>query len=146
MIPSLCINLAERFGWQYRIGYDPASLARAEKADPWMMTIPCRFGVIYPRGGNLLAAEMDYHPSIARRLASLPGVVLTQDGDGEKTFTFQVELFDRVAEILRPRKRRQVPVRQREIGREALARFRQKANPQSDISAQGALAKHPRGS
>jgi hypothetical protein len=35
-------------------------------------------------------------------------VKLVQDGDGETTFAFPVELFDAVAVLIQPRKRRQL--------------------------------------
>jgi hypothetical protein len=72
-----------------------------------MRTLLCVRGVvIYPAGGDRLAVEVDYHPHVARRLAAIPGVELWQDGDREKTFVFPVELFDVVAAVVQPRKRR----------------------------------------
>ena len=51
MTPT-CIDLRERFGQKYRIGFDEAV---ETKNDPWMMTIHCRWGTIYPHGAELLA-------------------------------------------------------------------------------------------
>ena len=39
------------------------------------------------------------------KLAALAGVRLWQDGNTEKTFLFDVSLFDQVARIVKPRKR-----------------------------------------
>ena len=103
-----CINLRQRFGNVYRITFDPAYDPRGvprRKLDPWYMQITCRFGTIYPLGRDRLAVECDYHPGIAKRLASIEGVTPTQDGDGEKTFAFPVELLDAVVEVVRPRRR-----------------------------------------
>jgi hypothetical protein len=104
-----CINLRERFARQYRVTFDPAYDRRdvpRDKLDPWMMQIPCRGGVtLYPHGGDLLAIEVDYHPKAARRLRGM-GLRCTQDGDHEKTFVFPVDDFVRVAEVVKPRKRR----------------------------------------
>jgi hypothetical protein len=103
------VNLRQRFGDRYRIGFDPAYDQRnvpRDKLDPWAMTIPCRSGLIYPFGGTALAVEVDGHPGLARRLATLPGVRLHQDGDCEKTFVFDAADFDAVAAIVRPRVRR----------------------------------------
>jgi hypothetical protein len=80
MTPT-CIDLQERFGRQYRISHDDAASTWGERTDPWMMTIPCRWGVIYPHGANVLALELDGHPKIAKLVASNPGIVLHQDGD-----------------------------------------------------------------
>jgi hypothetical protein len=122
-----CLNLRERFGRHYRIAfdpcYDPKGVPRA-KLDPWYMTIPCRLGTIYPVGGDRLAVEVDYHPHVARKLAALPGAALTQNGDREKTFTFPAALFDQVAAVVRPYRRRRVSEAQRQAAREALARYR----------------------
>jgi hypothetical protein len=51
-----CINLQEQFGQQYRLGLDEAA---KEKNDLWMMTMPARWGTIYPHGGEMLAVEID---------------------------------------------------------------------------------------
>src|SRR5204863_8907233 len=45
-----CINLKERFGQQYRIGFDEAAVGKNE---PWMMTI------FLPVGNNLPAWRRD---------------------------------------------------------------------------------------
>ena len=97
---STCINLRERFGKQYRISYDEAASAGGERADPWMMIILGRFGTIYPYGRESLAVEIDGHPRIAKQLGAIPGIVLHQDGDDEKTFVFPVDLLDQVAAIV----------------------------------------------
>jgi hypothetical protein len=127
-----CINLLERWGRSYRIAfdasYDPKGVRR-DKLDPWYMTIPCRYGTVYPVGGDRLAVEVDYRPHIAKRLAALPGVVLSQNGDMEKTFSFPVAMFEAVAAIVRPRRRRQVSEAQRQIGRAALAQYRARKPP-----------------
>jgi hypothetical protein len=118
----ICLNLRERFGRRYRIAfdpcYDPKGVPRA-KLDPWYMTLPCRLGIIYPVGADRLAVEVDYHPYIAKRLAALPGVVLTQDGDHEKTFTFPAEMFDQVAASVRPRRKKQLSAAQKAVLRQA---------------------------
>src|SRR5262249_6974448 len=107
----ICINLAERFGTQYRIVFDKsydARRRRRETLDPWFMEIPCRKGTIYPFGGEMLAVQVDGRPLTAKRLLSLPGVRLLQDGDWERTFRFDVAQFSEVAAIVLPRRRRQI--------------------------------------
>jgi hypothetical protein len=115
MTPS-CINLLARFGAVYRIAFDPAYDRRnipRRCLDPWAMVMPCHYGTIYPHGGDVLAIELDVHPVIARRLAALPGVTLYQDGHDEKTFHFPIDLFEQVAEIVRPKRRRTLTAEQK---------------------------------
>jgi hypothetical protein len=102
MMPVPCPNLRDLLGDKYQISRDPAALTRAERRNPWLQTIPCQFGAIYPYGDGLLAAEVDYHPKKAIRLAGIPGVRLHQDGNGEKTFVFPIELFEVVARVVQP--------------------------------------------
>jgi len=108
-----CINLLEVFGNHYRITFDPAYSARGVpcgKLDCWMMQVPCqgRGVTIYPYGGNSLAVEVDRRPSIAAKLRGIEGLKLHQDGDNETTFLFDVALFEQVAEVVKPRRKRQV--------------------------------------
>jgi hypothetical protein len=107
-----CVNLKELHGKRYRITWDPSR--EGLERDPWLMQIPCQQGTIYPYGGDLLAAEVDHHPKTAKKLASIPGVRLTQDGDHEKTFVFPVALFEQVAALLGARKRKVLTDEQRQ--------------------------------
>jgi hypothetical protein len=109
MTPT-CINLRERFGEKYRIGFEEAA---ENRNDPWMMTIPCRFGTIHPNGGENLAIEVDGHPRIAKKVGAIPGIVLHQDGDDEKTFVFPTDLFDQVAAIVEPKQVKRLTDEQR---------------------------------
>ena len=105
---SECINLKALFGEKYPItfdqAYNPSNVPR-DKRDPCMMEIPCQYGTIYCHGQNRLAVEVDHHPK-SNALNALEGVTLYHDGDKEKTFLFPLELFDKVAEIVHPRRRR----------------------------------------
>src|SRR5262249_13624280 len=102
-----CIDLRHRFGARYRITHDPAAVTWGERRDPWMMELRCEGGTIYPLGGSKLAVEVDGRPWTAKALATLPG-------DTETTFAFDVSRFDAVAQIVRPRKRRQVSEAERQ--------------------------------
>jgi hypothetical protein len=114
-----CINVDLMFGDKYRITFDPAYSARhvpRAKLDPWMMQVPCqgRGVTIYPHGADTLAVEVDRHPSIVARLKAIQGLKLHQDGDVEKAFLFNVSLFEQVAEVVKPRRRRLVSDQRRQ--------------------------------
>jgi hypothetical protein len=140
-----CVNLLEMFGDRFRITWDPAYDAKGKHRatiDVWYAQIPCRFGTIYPYGDTILAVEVDYHRHIAKRLADLPGLKLHHNGDHEKTFLFDVADFEKVAEIVQPRRRRQLTEEQRAVLVERLARVRPSCpeNPQvmaAPVSAEG---------
>jgi hypothetical protein len=121
---TTCPNLKALFGDRYRIGHDPSAVTWGERADPWAMTLPCRGGVvIYPHGDGMLAVEIDYHRHLAKRVGAIPGIRLHQGGDRERTFLFPLELFDRVAELVKPRRRRRLSPEHREASRARLARY-----------------------
>ena len=110
MSSPTCINLLSSFGDRFKIGWDPAYDPKhrpKDKLDPWMMLVLCERGEIFPWGDDLLAVTVDHRPVTAKRLLDL-GVHLVQDGDREKTFVFHVDRFDTVADLVKPRRRRQV--------------------------------------
>jgi hypothetical protein len=119
-----CPNLKELFGDRFKIGHDPAAVTWGEKSDPWMMTVLCKGGVvIYPFSDGKLAVEIDYHGGVAKQVAAIPGVRSHQDGDNEHTFVFPLELFDEVAAIVKPRRRRRMTEEQKAISRARLANY-----------------------
>lgn len=127
------INLKERFGDRYRItfdeAYDPKHRPK-DKLNPWMMEIPCERGTIYPDDDANLCVMIAYRPITAKKVGGLPGVELVQDGDHEKTFRFPVELFDAVAEIVRPRRKRHMTEANKEAARQRMqARWEQNPIP-----------------
>ena len=91
-----------------------------------MLQLPCRGKgvVVYPWGSGWLAVEVDGRPGLVKKLVAIPGVELRQDGDGEKTFRFDVARFEAVAAVVRPRKRRRLPEGQRRACARRLARAR----------------------
>jgi hypothetical protein len=142
------------FGKRWRIGwdaaYEPCHVAKGS-LDPWMMQILCKGDItIYPQGGTKLAVECDYHPQIVRQLASIPGVELTQDGDHEKTFVFDVSLIDQLAAIVKPRRRRRHTETNRArlaaTGKAALEKYRRSINAGAQISRLEPLGKPRSGS
>jgi hypothetical protein len=50
------------------------------------MQIRCRYGLIYPHGGDKLAVEVDYHNQVARMVGRIPGVVQTPGGLTDSAF------------------------------------------------------------
>lgn len=132
-----CVNMRTLFGARFRVGRDPAASAR--DTDPWLLTLPCRYGTIYPHGGDVLAVEVDGHSKLAARVAALPGVRAHQWGDQERTLLFPVALFDQVAAIVRPRRRRVLTEEQRQAARERLAAYQFSPAAQSGSEGQTAV-------
>ena len=142
-----CTNLQQILGDRYRITWDPAydpSHVPHDKRDPWMMQVPCEGkGVtIYPHGGTILAIELNRRFQLANRLKVLPGVTLHQDGNTEKTFLFDVSLFDQVAAIVSPRTKRVVS----EEERARLASLSKRYGFGAQDREQGGVQKPPSGS
>ncbi|GEM_PF-2409907 len=77
--------------------------------DPWDFEIPCARwkGAIYPHGGTRLQAWITTH-RVKGALAELQAAGATphQVGDTEATVIFEVADFNRVAAVLRPKKKR----------------------------------------
>jgi hypothetical protein len=59
--------------------------------------IVCRHGHIFPYGGDLLGASTNKRGAIAKRLAALSCVQVTQDGDDGINIVFHIGDFDEVA-------------------------------------------------
>lgn len=114
-----CINLRTEFP-EYKIAYDPAG---DDWRDTWMLLIPGRLGTIYPYGTDLLAVEVNYHPSAVSRLEAL-GLRHVQGGDGEHTFLFRREKFPEVARIIKAYRKRKLAGESLERKRNQLSRAR----------------------
>jgi len=128
----------------YRYGWDASYDAKGkhhDNRDPWYVVLPCRFGVVYPVGGDTLAAEVLHHPGAAKKLRALPGVRVFTEGDDGVTFRFPAALFDQVAGVLRPRKRRRLSDDQRRACAERLARVRPTAPAGPEVPYVGAKFK-----
>ena len=118
-----CIDLKTTFGRRYRIGTDPAAGPR--NCDPWLWTVRCRHGHMFPWGGSRLAAWTKRRGPIANRLKSLPCVEVVQDGADGVTVTFDVTQFDQVAAVMQPRRRRKLNPDQRAACAARLAKLRE---------------------
>jgi hypothetical protein len=117
-----CIDLQKQFGDTYRITWDPAHRPR-ESPDPWYAQIPCRFGLIYPHGQAMLAVEIDGHKNVVAQVKKVPGIVLHQDGDTEKTFLFPVDQFGAVAALVHPYRKRRLSEEQKARAVETLRAY-----------------------
>lgn len=130
-----CVNLQSRFGDRHRITFDEAYNAKGkhrDNFDPWYMQISCRYGCIYPEGGDWLRLDLDHHNQIVGRVAELPGCEVAQDGDFEKTIRFPTSQFDAVARIVRPHRRRRYSEPEQSAMRERLAQHHFKSRTNSE--------------
>lgn len=121
-----CINLRDRFGHCYRITYDPAYDPKhrpRDKLDPWMMQILCQRGTIYPFDSTRLAIDIDGSNVTANKLQRLDGVEIYRDGEYERTFLFDSEIFDQVAKLVQPRRRRVMSEEWKAAAREHLKTY-----------------------
>jgi hypothetical protein len=133
-----CINLREQFGHRYRItfdsAYDPKHRPK-DKLDSWMMQIACERGVLYPHGGTRLAVEVDGRAITAGRLWTSGVCTLHQDGDHQKTFTFDAADFQEVAAIVKPRRKRRLTEAQKQAAAR-LAKYQFRSEPCSPARSQ----------
>ncbi len=105
------INLKEQYGDRYRVTYEESYHAERSKhtvEDPWLMIIPCKYGHICPWTETELAACTDRPGNIPNRIANIKGTKVHQYGDDGSNILFPLDVFDQVAEIMQPRKRRQI--------------------------------------
>jgi len=111
----VCIDLYERFGTRYRLRREADGVTWFETAEAervWLLELPCRYGVVYPHGGDLLAAVVTGRDA-RRQVAALP-CVLSRRGDTELVVTFHVDDAEAVLAVLKPYRRRQVTSEERE--------------------------------
>ena len=68
-----CVDLIERFGKRFRVGFDPAydpAHRPKDKLDRYMVMV-CERGEVYPQGGELLVAEVEGRKRTRKRLLGL---------------------------------------------------------------------------
>lgn len=95
------LNLEVEFGRRWRIELDEAAGGR--RKDPWLFTIPCRNGHLYPAGPDLIGAATNRAGAIVRKLRTIPGVVVEVDGDDGANFTFTRAALRYVVRVMKPR-------------------------------------------
>jgi hypothetical protein len=124
----------ERFGERYKVSFDPVvdpHRKQRDKIDPMLQVMKCRFGEIYPQGGDLLAIELRNHPYIARQLKESGCCRVHQEGDGEISFLISVDHFETVAEIVKPHRRPQISEERRRELAEQMQTFNQNSSIKS---------------
>ena len=122
-----CVNLKDRFGDRFKVDYEESYFAERtirSVVDPWLMIVLCANGEIGPYGGEHLLACTRSRGPVAKALKALDCIEVTQDGDDGINAKFHVDDFDRVAEIMRPRRRRRLTEEQKAASVERLSRFR----------------------
>lgn len=102
---SQCLNLKAIFGDKYRITKDPGE-ERLRVCDPVYQIIPCRYGEIYPYGGEYLVA-MVTSQRIVKKMRRMSDLSVVQDCADAVVFKFHISNFNSVAKLVQPRKRRQ---------------------------------------
>ena len=102
-----CINLKESFGDVFKVEHEESHGGKTSD-DPWLMILPCQHGNIYPHGGDELGASTSKNGKIATQLRNTPGVTVQQDGNDGVNVTFNPDLFSRVAQIMKPHRRRKL--------------------------------------
>ena len=123
-----CIDLKDLFGDRYQVVYEESYEAERGRSarghEPWLLMIPCKFGHIYPQGGELLAASTDHRGPVANRLVNLPCVRVLQDGDDGVNVVFHVDDLVEVAKVMSARRRRKLSPEKRNEQTERLRKYR----------------------
>lgn len=133
-------NLKQLCGGRYKIVDDGTHDGnRAERM--WCQEIQGRYGAIYPHGWDgSLAVRVD-RPRAVRKVRAL-GYPVASDGEAEVVFVFPPSDIDRVARLIRARRRRRLSPEQRarQAGILACARdelARRKSGPVSPCLGSG---------
>ena len=95
------LNLEVEFGRRWRIELDEAAGGR--RKDPWLFTIPCRNGHLYPAGPDLIGAATNRPGAIVRKLRAIPGVGVEADGTDGANCIFTRAALRHVARVMKPR-------------------------------------------
>lgn len=89
--------------------------------DPWMVIVPCQFGHLYAYGKEKVGIAAESATAVSRLLEA--GFTSHQPGHDEANFWCLESQLDKVAEIMRPRKRRRVTEANREAARKRIAEW-----------------------
>jgi hypothetical protein len=126
------LNLEVEFGRRWRIELDEAANGRWK--DPWLFTVPCRHGHLFPAGPDLIGAATNRAGVIVRKLRAIPGVVVEADGTDGANVVFTRAALRHVARVMKPRSCRKLSP----AHAAALARGRNSKKPPSGGEIQSA--------
>jgi hypothetical protein len=101
-----CVDLNKRFGRKYQVDSEGPPINSRPYAHLWNQEIPCQKGVIFPIGGDLLCLELEGYPVTADRIAAMPDTWMSYACYGIRHFAFHVDLFDEIARVVHPKKRK----------------------------------------
>jgi hypothetical protein len=104
-MPTDPVDLRRTYGHKYAVTTDTDSAEGPRERDPWLARIETRTGQVYPYSATHLGVQVDGHPRVAGRLVRM-GYPPIQEGDTEKTFLVPAEDLDRIARLIKPRRRR----------------------------------------
>jgi hypothetical protein len=96
-------EIATSRGWWLET--DPASKfgAYTKRVDPWLLTVKCKYGHLYPHSDTLLGVSVDAKQIVTRLKAM--GFVPVQDGDDGANFVVPMTKLDVISAIVRPRRK-----------------------------------------
>jgi hypothetical protein len=98
-----CVDLEALFGDQYRLRKEADGVTWFETPEherPWLLELACRYGIVYPHGGDVLAVTVTSR-RIGRQVSTLPCIV-SRRGEVELVVTFHVGDAEQVLALLRP--------------------------------------------
>jgi hypothetical protein len=131
-----CLDLMKEYGETYRITwdecYDPKGRHK-NNLDPWYMQIPTLHGHFYPHSETELGFATNKNGNIARQLAALPFTTVAQNGTDGMNLTFKNEDFSKIAEIVKPKKKRRLTPEQRKASIERIAKHRFQKKETNDV-------------
>jgi len=106
------IDLKKQYGTKYKIQLDEsADILNQEKSERlWYYRIPCKYGHIGVWGKKTLSYYCDRPRFITKliNLVEINGWKIVQRGESEIQFTFAMTHFYEVADIVKPKKKRQM--------------------------------------
>jgi hypothetical protein len=100
------VDLRAEFGRRWRVELDEAAAGRWK--DPWLFTIPCRNGHLFPAGPAEIGAATNRSGAIVRRLCEIAGADVVADGCDGANVVFPLSAIRYVARVMKPRSRRKL--------------------------------------
>lgn len=128
-----CIDLRpickeRRWKWRFEGGFRADHITPSNLTAPWYVEIICKNGLIYPKGGDELLVCVEGHPNLPSMLKkAYPEIRVHQ---GNVVFRFPFAELDKIAAIMKPRRKRRPSPEAIERGRAALAKWRAERNGQ----------------